>query len=1026
MFAFNNLKLGVKLPLMLAAVAIAGLGIMGVMSFRAARAALDDSGMAALQNTLATRKYDVETWSRGLLIDARSEAASLATQRALREFTGAWGRIEGDPAAWLDATYGSGTGTPAGDRDLLDYAGDLSDYSIVHRRYHATMLALRDAKGFYDVLLIDVTGNVLYSVEKKPDYGSNLLTGAGAGTNLGQIVAKVLAKGAALPVASDFAAYAPSGGAPAAFIAAPVKSPEGQLLGAIAFQVGTDGLEAMLRRADGLGETGQVYLVGADGYLRSNLRLSPEPALLARRSESEAATRAFAGETGIIEALGMGGEPSHLAYSGLDFLGNDYAMVFEQDEAEMFAPVRVLAQKLAIQATWLTLLVIALAWAMARSVSRPLRSVGTAMNKIAAKQLDTEVPHRNRGDEVGEIAHALEDFRTALIAANEIAQEGFMKGAAFEGTSAAMMMTTPDFEISYVNAALVALVDEAIEEFRKVTPDIEPDKLLGRNIDVFHKLPGRVRAILSDPKNLPYHADIALGTRRYSLEITQVQMAGQGALGFVVEWRDVTQARMNISTLNAIDRNLVTASFNPDWRLASANKNMLSLIGKPLEVVQGQRFDAIMKAPAGAELGETDMTARLARGETVTSRFEMRGASGAPVMIDGSLTPVLDRTGAVLKYLVMAFDITEAQAHLAAAEAQRQAMLAAQQAVVEALRMALERLSQGDLTAEIDTVFSADYEGLRVDFNAAAANLRAAMQAVLENATGIEGEAREINSAADDLSRRTEQQAATLEETAAALDQLTASVHSAAQGAGEASRTVAEARSSAEASGEIVEQAVAAMGEIASSSAQISKIISVIDDIAFQTNLLALNAGVEAARAGEAGRGFAVVASEVRALAQRSSEAAREIDGLITASSGQVRRGVDLVGQAGTALKRIVTSVADIAEKVGAIAGSSQEQAAGLAEINTAVNQLDQVTQHNAAMFEQTTAASHALTRGAEALTQTTARFHTGATPTAGAIAPQPAARAPTPAANARAPRVAVGTATGPALRPGGDEWENF
>ena len=1026
MFAFNNLKLGVKLPLMLAAVAIAGLGIMGVMSFRAARAVLDESGMATLQNTLATRKYDIETWSRGLLVDARSEAASLATQRALREFAGAWGRIEGDPSAWVDATYGSGTGAPAGERDSLDYAGDLSDYSIVHRRYHTTLRALRDAKGFYDVLLIDVAGNVLYSVEKEPDYGSNLLTGAGAASNLGEIVAQVLADGAAPSVASDFAHYAPSADDPAAFIAAPVKSPEGQLLGAIAFRVSTDPVEAKLRRAAGLGETGQAYLVGQDGVLRSNLRLSPEPALLVRRIENVAASRAIAGETGVIEAPGMDGTPAHLAFADIDFLGNRYAIVLEEDQEELFAPVQALAQKLTIQAGWLTLLMIALAWAMARSVSRPLRSVGGAMNKIAAKQLDTEVPHRTRGDEVGEIARALEDFRNALIAADEIAQEGFMKGAAFEGTSAAMMMTTPDFEISYVNAALVSLVEEAIEEFRKVTPDIEADKLLGRNIDVFHKLPGRVRAILSDPKNLPYHADIALGTRRYSLEITQVKMPGRDALGFVVEWRDVTQARMNISTLNAIDRNLVTASFNPDWRLAGANKNLLSLIGKPLEVVQGQRFDEIMQAQAATELGDADMAARLAKGETVTTRFEMRGASGAPVMIDGSLTPVLDRAGAVLKYLVMAFDITEAQARLAAAEAERQAMLAAQQAVVEALRMALERLSKGDLTAEIDTVFSADYERLRIDFNAAAANLRAAMQAVLENATGIEGEAREITSAADDLSRRTEQQAATLEETAAALDQLTASVRSAAQGAGEASRTVAEARSSAEASGEIVEQAVAAMGEIATSSAQISKIISVIDDIAFQTNLLALNAGVEAARAGEAGRGFAVVASEVRALAQRSSDAAREIDGLITASSGQVRRGVDLVGQAGTALKRIVTSVADIAEKVGAIAGSSQEQAAGLAEINTAVNQLDQVTQHNAAMFEQTTAASHALTRGAEALAQTTARFHTGATPTAGATAQLTTARAVKPAARERLPRVAVGAGTAPAVRSGGDEWENF
>ncbi|MBW6506794.1 MAG: PAS domain-containing protein, partial [Rhodobacteraceae bacterium] len=961
MLSFNNLKLGVKLPLMLALLAVAGLGVMGMLAYRNASDVLDRGGMSKLQDTLASRKSEVENLSRELLVEARSEAAALTTQRALREFGSAWTRIEGDPQAYLDKTYGSGSDTPAGTRDTVEYAGDLTDYSIVHRRYHAALRGVRDKSGFQDVFLIDVTGRVLYSVEKNADYATNLLAGAGAETGLGRVVDKAFAAPDGGPVTSDFGHYAPSGGLPAAFVAVPVKTAEGLTLGLIAFQIGPDRLEAILRRPQGLGATGQVYLVGVDGRMRSNLRLSSEPAFLQRSVESEAVTRAMQADAGIIEAAGLGGAAAHVAYDRAEFLGNRYAILLEQDEAELLAPSAALGRTLALQGGVLTFLFVAIAWLLARSLSRPLRAVGGAMHRIASRDMETEVPHRARGDEVGEIARALEDFRAALIEAEAVAQDGYLKGAAFEGTSAAMMMTTPDFCISYVNAALVALVQEAIEEFRKVTPDIDAEKLLGRDIDVFHKMPGRVRAILSDPKNLPYHADIALGTRRYGLEITAVTMPGRGALGYVVEWRDVTVARMNISTLSAIDRNQITASFDPDWRLAAANANLLACIGKPLDAVIGVQFADFIQVQAAAEMGEDSMRARFAQGETITSRMTLAGPSGEPVVIDGSITPVLDRKGVVLKYLLMAIDVTDAQERLQSAEAARRAVVAAQEAVVEALRLALGRLSDGDLTAQIDTSFEAEHEQLLADFNTAAATLHDVIQTVIENAGGIESDAKEITTAADDLSRRTEQQAATLEQTAAALDQLTVSVHSAAQGASDASRNVAEARASAEASGAIVEQAVSAMGEIASSSAQIAKIISVIDDIAFQTNLLALNAGVEAARAGEAGRGFAVVASEVRALAQRSSDAAREIDGLITASTGQVRRGVDLVGQAGAALGHIVTSVSDIAGRVDAIAGSAQEQAAGLAEINTAVNQLDQVTQQNAAMFEQTTAASHAL-----------------------------------------------------------------
>jgi methyl-accepting chemotaxis protein len=348
---------------------------------------------------------------------------------------------------------------------------------------------------------------------------------------------------------------------------------------------------------------------------------------------------------------------------------------------------------------------------------------------------------------------------------------------------------------------------------------------------------------------------------------------------------------------------------------------------------------------------------------------------------------------------------------------------------VDALGEGLKGLAEGNLTVRIEEPFMEGLDKLRLDFNVSVQRLASAVTEITGGADAVRNGTGEITRASDDLSKRTEQTAASLEETAAAINELTEAVKRTAEGARETNDTVSATRLEAEKSGEVVRLAIKAMEQIENSAAQINQIIGVIDEIAFQTNLLALNAGVEAARAGEAGRGFAVVAQEVRALAQRSAEAAKEIKTLISTSGVHVESGVKLVGQTGEALMRIVAAFGGISDRVRDMASSAEEQATGIAQINVAIGQMDQSTQQNAAMVEESTAAAFSLAKEADSMAALVARFETGDGTQAPPIHRAEARPAPSRAPAARLVSVG-GHGQGAARRPQVDEeadgWQNF
>ncbi|MGN8151406.1 methyl-accepting chemotaxis protein [Agrobacterium sp. 22094] len=340
-------------------------------------------------------------------------------------------------------------------------------------------------------------------------------------------------------------------------------------------------------------------------------------------------------------------------------------------------------------------------------------------------------------------------------------------------------------------------------------------------------------------------------------------------------------------------------------------------------------------------------------------------------------------------------------------------------------RRVISALSDGDLTAGMHGDFQGAFAELRDNVNHTMANLRHLLGQVRVAIETINGGAGEMRTASGELSKRTEQQAASLEETSAALEEITAAVKNSTERATEASHMVDEARRSTEQSSAVVQNAVSAMGRIEQASGEIGQIINVIDEIAFQTNLLALNAGVEAARAGDAGKGFAVVAQEVRELAQRSANAAKEIKTLISRSGDEVQSGVKLVTATGEALGQIQNHVVKINEHVHSIATAAREQSTGLSEVNTAVNHMDQMTQQNAAMVEESTASSNRLADEASNLARLITRFKLDDTAPALRAASHDATPVLSPA-RALSGRLtkAFGGRTAVAAAPG--QWEEF
>lgn len=735
---WKRLTLRWKMPIMIALPTLAIVLAVSIIGYFEATASLDKQRDHALSFVLEEKVNEVNHWLENIETDISILTQSHSVQEAIEAFTKGWNGLKskGGPEATLTQLYINDNPNPAGQKDMLYDAKDGSDWSRSHVVYHPGLRAMQVEAEYYDLFLFDLEGNLIYSVFKEADFATNFKSGEYASSGLGEAFRKAAASDQGVLSFSKFDAYAPSAGNPAKFVASAVFDSDGNRIGVVALQINIDKIVDIFGRAQILGETGLIYVVGTDGRALSSSPREGGHGILDMLPELPYLMDVRAGEefsrTGII---GLSGEPVLVRSVSLMKDDTNWHYVLEQDLYEARAEVRALLQVTVLQTLLVAAMVLALSFWVARLLTTRIGALSKSVAQLADGDYDSPVAQTKTGDEIGDIARTLEGFKTDL----------------------------------------------------------------------------------SDARS---------------------QRAKQDA----------------------------------------------------------------------------------------------------------------------------------------ASEEQRR--------VMTALETALTKLADGDLGCQLHDPMAPQYENLRANFNASVDALAATIGELRTNAELIDADAEAMNAGVDSLSARTENQAATLEQTAAAMEEITASVTSTADGARDIVVAVGMAQDQARRGEEVRGRAMHAMGVIENSSKQIAQIIQVMEDIAFQTNLLALNAGVEAARAGEVGRGFAVVASEVRALAQRSSDSASEIRTLIISSSENVSNGVQLVSEMGGAIEEILQEVSSVTERVENIASGATEQATGLTEINNGITMLDQVTQQNAAMVNESAASSQALQSKATGLRRLVERFHLGDVPT--------------------------------------------
>ncbi len=571
---------------------------IGIAAYWNAYGTLDTEARVRLGALLESRKASLGEYLESIEQDLRSVASNQSTKQALEAFQEGWNDLGDDPEQTLQRLYITENPNPTGSKENLDAAADGSYYSDVHDAYHPWFRQFLRARGYYDIFLFDLEGNLIYTVFKELDYATNLVTGKYRDSDLGN--AFRAARDNTSPdfeAFFDFRPYAPSHGAPASFISTTVFGEDGGAMGVLVFQMPIDRLHTVVQQNAGLGETGQTFLVGADLLMRTDSRFSDESTILSQSVDNAAVHAALGGQHGTADEVNLAGNEAIIAYDFIEFAGVRWAMIAEIARSEMLAPVQTLAIRLAL-ITLIALVGLAvLGWYLAKGFVQPLLEMVPAVNKMS-KGEHTDIPGISRGDEIGSVSRSLE-----LISQKGL--EAARLRSALDCSNTMVMVANRRGEIVYVNPSLQSMLQNYEAAIRQDVPNFSSGNLLGSNFDVFHKNPNHNRGVV-EGLTANREVNIKVGGRRLNLAVSPVLNESKTRIGTVVEWSDKTE---DLSIQDEINR-VISAARQGDF---SQNVELVGFDGVYRDL--GEGMNELVRAVATATDDLGTMFAALADGD---------------------------------------------------------------------------------------------------------------------------------------------------------------------------------------------------------------------------------------------------------------------------------------------------------------------------------------------------------------------------------------------------------------------------